>query len=365
VRQRRSHVIAALLMAALLAPSASAVTRGSVAPVTFAAPVRIATGARLKAIACPTTTFCLAVGSHGEAVTSVSPAGGATEWSGRRIDGGTALVAVSCPSPRMCVVLDAHGRVLSANDPGGRAGAWRTVQLDLLRRCARPSCTRAPAFPTAVDCPTARLCVVIDTQGDVFTSTHPTVERRSWHRARPTAGELNAVSCASARLCVATTPGRWVIISTRPTGGARAWRRLRVLPDGFYGTRNVFGSISCPAVNFCLGSAADGFNVGLYGTRAPTTARTWATVQSLSSPQPYTNLSSGAVSCGADDSCAAYTVDQNGADALYASNDLTTWRAASFSGSDTLSGLSDISCAGATLCVAVTNRGDAVVGTAP
>jgi hypothetical protein len=206
--------------------------------------------------------------------------------------------------------------------------------------------------------------VITDTRGDVFTSTHPTGVGRAWHRASPARSELNAVSCASARLCVATTPGRWVIASRRPTGGARAWRLLRVLPDGFYGTRNVFDSISCPAVNFCLGSATDGFNVGLYGTRTPTRARKWSTVQSLSSPEPYTNLSFGAVSCGADDSCAAYTVDQNGTDALYDSNDLTTWQAATFPGSDTLSGLSDISCAGTALCVAITKGGRAVVGTA-
>ncbi len=363
---RRITVAAAIVLclaAALLPATASA------APVTFSAPISIATGASLSGVACPSTAFCLAVGSHGEAVSSADPAGGAAAWSGRRIDGGTALLAVSCASRRLCLVLDGRGRVLTSSDPSQATGTWAASQLDVTRRCAPRSCPGARAGGaratlTAVDCPTARLCVVTDDHGDVFTSTDPTRGLRSWHEASPTADGLDGVSCASVRLCVAVTHGRRVIVSTRPTAGARAWASLRVLPAGSYGAPNQFGGISCPTAHFCLGAASDGFGAGLYSTPAPTRARTWSTARLFASPEPYTNLSFGDVACGTPDSCAAYTVDENGLAALYVSSHTTRWTAARFPGSDALSALTDIACASTTLCVAVDSSGDAVVGTA-
>ena len=301
---------------------------------TFSPRATIAPGHRLNAVACPSATFCLAVGSGGDAVSTTHPA---SAWTQRRIGGGQTLSAVACPSTRLCVVLGTRGRVLS-----GSGKTWRTARLALPKH----------ASLTAIACPARHLCVVTDSRGGVFTATNPA---SGWHRHAAIGQALGGVSCASMRLCVATTRTRRVLVSTRPAG---AWHSLRVLAPGDFDT-NAFDAVACPAANLCLGAASDGFGASTVVTHSPTAARAWTTLASYSSPEPRTNLVASDVACGSPHTCAAYTVDQFGSSVLYAYSLGTT--SATGTATGTMSNLTDIACA-RTLCVAIDRRGGAIVG---
>jgi hypothetical protein len=66
-------------------------------------------GAHLTGIACPTTTTCVAVDDHGNAIATSRPAGGAGAWTAVPIDGGEPLAAVACASRSLCVAVDDGG----------------------------------------------------------------------------------------------------------------------------------------------------------------------------------------------------------------------------------------------------------------
>jgi hypothetical protein len=71
-----------------------------------------AVGFIIPAVACPSTTFCLALDDVGKALWSTRPAGGADAWTvQRRPDGTAAFRGIDCPSPRLCVAIDEHALV--------------------------------------------------------------------------------------------------------------------------------------------------------------------------------------------------------------------------------------------------------------
>jgi hypothetical protein len=79
----------------------------------FSAPLPIATeppvsgtnASGLTGVACPSTTFCVAVDSIGRAFTFHG-----SKWSaGTLIDNGHALTSVSCPNIFSCVAVDRQG----------------------------------------------------------------------------------------------------------------------------------------------------------------------------------------------------------------------------------------------------------------
>ncbi|MHB1930279.1 MAG: hypothetical protein ACYCUG_12815, partial [Acidimicrobiales bacterium] len=82
---------------------------------------------------------------------------------------------------------------------------------------------------TGISCPSVSLCVAVDVNGNVVTSTNPTGGVSAWTAANVDPGNtLSGVSCPSASLCVAVDGSGNVVSSTNPTGGASAWTAANV-----------------------------------------------------------------------------------------------------------------------------------------
>jgi hypothetical protein len=134
----------------------------------------------------------------------------------------TAIGQVSCPSASLCVALDADGNVLTSTDPAAGAKGW--------------TITRFPSHPygelQAISCPSVTLCVGVDSIGRIHTTTDPTGGASTWRvvQLRPDAGNLTDVSCPSVSLCVAAPYDGSVLTSTDPTGGAGAWHATPIFP---------------------------------------------------------------------------------------------------------------------------------------
>jgi hypothetical protein len=165
---------------------------------------------------------------------------------------GGGLLAISCPSMRLCVAVDGISRVLTTTRPTGRATAWRTTGARLLGGSfVNFQHEVQPAGGPAIDCLSARLCVVTEDDHELFISTSPTGGQAAWRRvAVDTTSGVTSVSCPSRTLCVAVDESGNVLSATSPTGGAAAWSSVRVDPAANNGEGGVY-AISCPSPLFC------------------------------------------------------------------------------------------------------------------
>ncbi len=101
---------------------------------------------------------------------TADPAGAADPlWWGSpsRIDNqapygnGASISAPSCPTTSFCAAVDTAGNLVSSNDPGGGAGAWRVTQVS------------ADPYLGRISCPSASLCVATSMSGHVEASANP------------------------------------------------------------------------------------------------------------------------------------------------------------------------------------------------
>jgi hypothetical protein len=157
-------------------------------------------------------------------------------WSApATIDGSNNLLGVSCPSTSLCVAVDGNGNVVTSTDPAG-GGGWTVANVD-----------GANEFD-GVSCPSTSLCVAVDAHGNVVTSTNPTGGAVAW--SAPTAidgsNKLWAVSCPSTSLCVAVDAYGNVLTSTDPTAGAGAWTAASA------DTGNSLKDVSCASTSLCV-----------------------------------------------------------------------------------------------------------------
>jgi hypothetical protein len=138
---------------------------------------------------------------------------------------------ISCPTETLCVAVDANGSVLTSTDPTGGVGAWTIAAVD------------APNSLNAVSCPTTTFCVAVDSEGNVLTSSDPTGGADAWSFSYvdPNPGaDLTAVSCGSATVCV-------VVDST---GNALTWNGT-TWTSAAADSGNDLVSVSCPDANLC------------------------------------------------------------------------------------------------------------------
>ncbi len=182
----------------------------------------------LLAATCVALLACLAPASAG-AVPALS-------WSGLlRIDT-TALTGVSCSSASLCVAVDREGHVLSSTDPAAGATAnWSSREID----------GKTPL--TGISCPSTSLCVAVDHEGHVLSSTDPAAGAASWS-SREIDGKipLTGISCTGT-LCVAVDHEGHVLSSTDPAAGATAnWSSREI--DG----KTPLTGISCPSTSLCV-----------------------------------------------------------------------------------------------------------------
>ncbi|HET6509142.1 MAG TPA: hypothetical protein VFG42_20270 [Baekduia sp.] len=350
---------AALLLAATLAwasgpPRAHAAAR---APLSWGARLPVDTADGLRSVACPTTTLCVAGANADTAdgavrIATTSTPGVAGGWTTTTVpvpapSGG--LVSTSCPTADLCVAVDGYGHVLSSTNPTGGAAAWRVDTLTT-------DGTHPRRF-TSVSCPTVTRCVAIDGSNAVLTTATPA--SGNWS-ASGTGVTWGRVSC-TATLCAATN-GPNVFTTTTPAGGASAWSKATIVPSGSGGiAQGALSGVAC-IPTLCVTADAGS---------ATTDSGTWSSTHPLDGASSWTKASNptmdgltcvqGSVSdlCAGWSSYGAYvtaTTNPAGSSGDWVSTENVADPATS-------DHVADVSCPAVGLCVAVTTRGAAVVGT--
>ena len=212
-------------------------------------------GGMLFAISCPTSELCVAVGGGNTVVSSTNPTGPASSWGVANVGiGGNGspnqrqIKGVSCPTPQLCVAVNFEGLVYTSTNPAGGAAAWAATDL-------------TPTGPSAhlygVSCPSPTFCAASAGEGRIYTTTNPTGGAAAWTLTEiPGPLELRGVSCVSASFCVVVgdngdnirpepTDDPQVLSSTNPLGGA--WQRVELGA----GQGSLFG-VGCSAPALCV-----------------------------------------------------------------------------------------------------------------
>jgi hypothetical protein len=190
----------------------------------------------LGQVSCASRSLCMAVdhsdgvGDEGLLEVSKDPAGGS--WQQVSLGGPDYdfFTSVSCPSSRLCVAGDGQGDRFAVSMNGGRN--WGFVR-------GGPGDGIA-----AVSCPTRTFCAAVDESGYVLTSTDPSLNRRAWHSRRIEHGSFTAIACASRSLCVAFGQRDRVLVSSDPGGGVSSWKPA-ALGSGLTG-------VACPSSKLCV-----------------------------------------------------------------------------------------------------------------
>jgi hypothetical protein len=226
----------------------------------------------VRAISCVSASFCAASDLAGYVFTSTNPAAGADAWSSAKV---ASMNAMSCPSSSLCVGLDYYGKVFTSTNPLAGADTWQSSPIFSTSPSA---CTTACGFIASseerpldeVSCPSLSLCVVGDWFGHVHATTNPTGGSDAWSSAYIDSNRLaypmlnpqtpiRDVSCPSERLCVVTDGVGDVITSQNPTGDVSAWRLSRAAPSvlGAPQPPSMY-TMACASVSFCTAVRTNG-----------------------------------------------------------------------------------------------------------
>lgn len=309
-------------------------------------------GHDLSGVSCVSALLCVAIDSEGNALTSEDPARGA--WSSADVDGGQALTGVSCTTS-LCVVIDGQGSALSSADPAGGATAW-TGRMNL--GDAGVLTEQGLVYvgdPSAVSCASSASCVVVDSDGNVITTSDPLAASGSWRPARlGTTGQIVDLACPTDTFCAAVDDVGNVLVSTDPTAGAQAWTVTTVRPAASSNGTPPLPGISCPTPSLCVAVASDG-DV-LTSTDPSARAPAWVATK-------IADTALWAISCPSTTLCVA--TDAGGE--VLTSTDPTggagAWHAASAFGTDGL--VEQLACPSVMLCVGADSNGDVVSTTDP
>ena len=184
----------------------------------------------VRGMSCPTTSLCVGVGPDGKIVTTLDASDGPTAtWTVAGVDGQNTIQAISClDSPSLCVAVDQQGNVVVSTDPeDGVHAQWTVTKVDSVFNQA----TQSNAGFTSVSCVSlSLLCVAVDDNGDVVTSTNPDQgASATWTLSdidtANAANSLSGVSCVTSTLLFGGRRKR-----QRPRLGQR--RRRHVGPVG-------------------------------------------------------------------------------------------------------------------------------------
>jgi len=307
----------------------------------------------LFAASCPSTSFCVVGGSDNLVATSTNPAGGAGAWQVFHPGGrneiefepppgskgvsypGSQVRGISCPVTGLCVGVQLDGTVVSSTNPAGGAAAWQVTPL---------SGEDEPRIHiTGISCPATGFCAAVAYGGKVLSSQAPTGDAAAWQVTQlDSALDFRGVSCPTTSFCAAVDNEGSIVVSTDPGGPPSAWQVV-----GRPGGTGSLNGISCPTTSLCVtGNAGQ-----MISSTSPTGGLgAWHAVSA------GTGLPVKGVSCPTTSACAA--VDNN-ADALVSTDPTSAaWDftnvipaplAAEGAGQN---GMFAISCAGTELCLA-------------
>jgi hypothetical protein len=229
-------------------------------------------------LSCPTASLCMAQGNgaYSALATTANPAGGAWTITPGPLDevNGEAFPMLgnnlACapegfcferathpePEPNGSVGAAKQDYLMSSSSVGADPGMWQVSSGGLLGK--------TEPYISDAACPSAGLCLAVDSEGDVDSSQDPSAPR-SWSATRVTHEGLSSVSCASTSFCAVST-GDEMLTSANPTGGRKAWSASRIpseqdqqtnrgLPSK--GALGVGTFLSCPTSSLCVAVRGD------------------------------------------------------------------------------------------------------------
>jgi hypothetical protein len=209
-----------------------------------------------------------------------------------------------------------------------------------------------------VSCPSVTLCVAVDDEGHVASTTEPAGGTDTWGVTKrlslhPRLG-LDSVSCPSPSRCLIGASNHRVASSKKPSGSAGSWRITNVKLPGHppsYATPDI-EALSCPSVSLCVGLTDFGSWI-INSTDAFSRSPHWKAVK-VQNGEPT------GISCPSVALCVA--TDSRGD--ILTSTDPTGGAAAwTLADSDPKGAIGGISCPDVHLCVAIDGRGYAIIGT--
>lgn len=307
----------------------------------------------VQGASCPRIDFCVAVDDQGNVVTSNNPTGGSAAWTRTHVGGDCTnpekwtsclLNGLSCPSSALCVAVDSDGNVVTSSDPTGGPAAWTVTNVDSVRLSTVDSSNAL----IGISCPDTNLCVAVDGNGNIVTSSNPSGGTAAWTvTSVDGATPIYSVSCPSVNLCVGLGEGANVVTSRNPTGGASAWTVTNLETDTY------LISVSCPSTHLCV-AVDDIGNVAISRNPAGGPRGRPATWTFTGGAAP------GIMSCPTISFCVAADFDGGVVTSNNPTGGQAAWRLTRMKGAYRIY---DLSCASASLCVAV--EGEAPASDSP
>lgn len=341
-----------LLMTA--ARASAAVTSG---PLLWTAPAGVETN-QIDSLSCVSSRLCVGVDRNGGALWSTDPTGGRKRWHWADIDGGNELTGIACPDSSLCVAVDAAGNAVTSLDPTAGASAWHAGKIDT-NRSQNNTDNAGSILLRGVSCPSASVCVAVDSVGDSLTSNAPVASPAGWvpahidtNTTKNCSGTgltcqppLTAVSCPSTAECAAVDFAGNLLTTGAPGSATTPWRS--VTTDG--GALSSLYGVSCPVIGFC--ATVDG-PAGKAITFNPATSSSQST-RSL----PY---SLDGIWCASRSLCLASVETQGGLSGLLGSfnpaSPRSTWSLSS------LGGIDAVACPKSNVCLAADDEGNIAAG---
>jgi hypothetical protein len=323
----------------------------------------------LRAVSCPSTLFCAAIGSHDDVQYATR---GAASWSAPKlINGTTELSHLSCTSATFCMATTSIGQVrIYDGDRWSRPTRIRSHH-QFSAKISHPviSCTsrffcmavskagaafrynghrwsaatriESGAVISGLSCATSSFCVATDgTKRANGEHLGAVIVYHHHHWSKPTVldrpNPLTAVSCATTTFCAAVGTLHAYLL------GKHGWSK----PQRVNGIDGL-NAVSCPAAGHCEA-------IDVVGDVSRLSGRTWSTRADVDQLNNFSVPFAPAISCASVTSCAivdgaGYAVSLKG----------RTWRTQRLIDPDH-GGLMDVSCATARFCAATDRNGAAL-----
>ena len=270
----------------------------------------------LNGVACPTSSFCVAVGRQGFPPSPLLEQGNGSSWapvSGPEPDGPAVLQGVSCAGPSFCVAVGST----EGSTPTTLVEQWNGSAWSIVAASALPAGTQSAQF-NGVTCLSSTFCVAVGTitiagfdpstlnefwDGTSWTTIHPGADTPS----TTVSSQFSSVSCVSPSFCLAVGQQG---PSPTPSPLAQEWNgnawSVVTAATGPGTLGNWFSSVSCAGVSFC--ALVGGSDTPGSGPPTTTFIETWNGRSLALTPSP--NASStfstlNGVACISQTSCSA------------------------------------------------------------
>ncbi len=245
----------------------------------------------LGSITCPSAHLCVLIdNSYPLALVSTDPTAGRSTWH-TVLDNGNVggPLQAACPSASLCVETSVNARsggfyVAVVKQPASKS-AWNDAKVG-------PHVPRGP-----IACSSSRACAVFGKSGSGSAVTWTTDLGHGWHSARfgSSVAVPTALACPSSRLCLAGGSSGQIARLTLPAG-AQGQPNLSVATVA--SSSVTITSLVCPSMKLCL--AGDSSGVTLVDTHPSTGSGQWQTAHTIT-----TDAALLAVTCPTATSCVA------------------------------------------------------------